>query len=57
MKRLGGLLGLLGEKHGVDVGENTAGSDGDAADEVGVRWIVLGAGLKRLYGRTQSFKR
>jgi hypothetical protein len=33
-KRLGGLLGLLGEKHGVDVGENTAGSDGDTAEEL-----------------------
>ena len=40
MKRLGGLLGLLGEKHGVDVGENTAGSDGDAAEELVELFVV-----------------
>ena len=45
-KRLGGLLGLLGEKHGVDVGENTAGSDGDTAEELVELFVVADGELK-----------
>ena len=40
---LGGLLGLLGEKHGVDVGEDTAGGDGDAAEEL-VELLIVADG-------------
>ena len=46
MKCLGGLLGLLGEKHGVDVGENTAGSDGDAAEELVELFVVADSELE-----------
>ena len=34
------LLGLLGEEHGVDVGEDTTGGDGDGAEELGELLIV-----------------
>ena len=42
-KRLGGLLGLLGEKHGVDVGEDTTGSDGHASEEL-VELLIVADG-------------
>ena len=42
-KCLSGLLGLLGEKHGVDVGEDTAGGDGHAAEEL-VELLVVADG-------------
>ena len=35
------LFGLLGEKDGVDVGEDTAGGDGDAAEELVELLVVL----------------
>ena len=35
------LFGLLGEKDGVDVGENTAGGDGDSAKELVELLVVL----------------
>ena len=35
------LGGLLGEKDGVDVGENTAGGDGDSAKELVELLVVL----------------
>eukprot|EP00613_Pedinella_sp_CCMP2098_P013331 CAMPEP_0171764376 /NCGR_PEP_ID=MMETSP0991-20121206/49947_1 /TAXON_ID=483369 /ORGANISM="non described non described, Strain CCMP2098" /LENGTH=76 /DNA_ID=CAMNT_0012368483 /DNA_START=62 /DNA_END=288 /DNA_ORIENTATION=+ len=40
MIRLRGLLRLLGEKHSVDVGEHTAGSDGHRAQEL-VEFLVV----------------
>ena len=46
VKCLSGLLGLLGEKHGVDVGEHTAGSDGDAAEELVEFFVVADGELK-----------
>ena len=46
-------LGLLGEKHGVDVRENTAGGDGDAAKELVELLVVadgeLGHGIVVMY--------
>ena len=42
-KRLGGLLGLLGEKHSVDVGEDTAGGDGHAAEQL-VELLIVADG-------------
>ena len=33
-------LGLLGEEHGVDVGEDTTGGDGDGAQQLGELLIV-----------------
>ena len=48
-KRLGGLLGLLGEKYGVDVGENTASSDGDTAEEL-VEFFVVADGKLKVAG-------
>ena len=37
------LLALLGEEHGVDVGEHTAGSDGDASEEL-VELLIVADG-------------
>ena len=34
------LLALVGEEHGVDVGEDTTGGDGDGAEELGELLIV-----------------
>ena len=34
------LLGLLGQEHAVDVGQDTAGSDGDAAEELAQLLII-----------------
>ena len=45
-KRLGGLLGLLGEKYGVDVGENTTSSNGYAAEELVEFFVVADGELK-----------
>ena len=42
-KRLGGLLGLLWEKDGVDVREDTAGSDGDTSEEL-VELLIVADG-------------
>ena len=42
-KRLGGLLGLLWEKDGVDVSEDTAGGNGDATEEL-VELLVVADG-------------
>ena len=47
---LGGLLGLLGEKHGVDVGEDAAGGDGDAAEKL-VELLVVADGELEVTGR------
>ena len=46
---LGGLLGLLGEKHGVDVGEDAAGGDGDAAEKL-VELLVVADGELQVSG-------
>jgi len=43
VRRLSGLLALLGEEHGVDVGEDTAGSDGDAAEQL-VELLIVADG-------------
>ena len=43
LKGLGALLALLGEEHGVDVGENTAGGNGDATEEL-VELLVVADG-------------
>ena len=37
------LLALLGEEHGVDVGEHTAGCDGDASEEL-VELLIVADG-------------
>ena len=42
-KRLGGLLGLLWEKDGVDVREDTAGGNGDATEEL-VELLIVADG-------------
>ena len=47
--RLGGLLGLLGEKHGVDVGEHAAVGDGHAAEEL-VELLVVAHGELQVAG-------
>jgi hypothetical protein len=46
----GTLLGLLWEKHGVDVGENTAGSDGHASEELVELLIVADGELDVTWG-------
>ena len=45
----GGLLGLLGQKHGLDVGQDTSLSDGDSGQEL-VQLLVVADGQLEMTG-------
>ena len=46
---LGGLLGLLGQEHGLDVGQNTSLGDGDAGEQL-VELLVVADGQLQVAG-------
>ena len=46
---LGGLLGLLGQKHSLDVGQNTSLSDGHSTEQL-VQLLVVADGQLQVAG-------